>query len=492
MSLPSVPAIRLRTLSTADVRKDGAYVLYWMTMFRRARSNFALQRALEWGEKLKRPVVVLETLKVDYPYASERLHAFLLQGMADNQRRFQGTKVLHHPFVATTPGGDEGIVAAFAKRACVVVADDWPAFFLPKYLADTAAPLDVRFEVVDANGLLPLAATERVFTTAFSFRAFLQKELPKHLGEQGFPVEDPVEDAEVPRATAALVKDLLPRWPAAPAALLEARPEALASLPLDHRVKPVETRGGSEPAEKLLSHFITRKLARYPEDRNEPELDGTTGLSPYLHFGHLCTHQVFAALARLERWSPEKLGKSNGGKREGWWKMSPAAEAFVDQFVTWRELGFNGTKREDFFTPDGLPAFARATLEKHRGDTRTYRYTYEQLESGRTHDALWNAAQVQMVRTGWMHNYLRMLWGKKILEWSNDHREAYVTMERLMNTWALDGRDPNSYSGYGWVCGLYDRAWGPERPIFGTVRYMSSDNTARKLRVKDYIRRYAP
>jgi deoxyribodipyrimidine photo-lyase len=359
-------------------------------------------------------------------------------------------------------------------------------------MADTAAPLDVRFEVVDSNGLLPLAATERVFTTAFSFRSFLQKELPKHLGDDSFPVEDPISSASVPRATPALLKGLVDRWPAASDALLEARPEALAALPLDRRVKPVALRGGSHEAESLLSQFLSRKLARYPEERDEPEIDGTTGLSPYLHFGHLCTHQVFRELARHERWTPEKLGKSNGGKREGYWKMSPAAEAFVDQFVTWRELGFNGTKRADFFTPDGLPAFARATLEKHRPDTRKYRYTYEQFESGRTHDALWNAAQLQMVRTGWMHNYLRMLWGKKILEWSNDHREAYATMERLMNTWALDGRDPNSYSGYGWVCGLYDRAWGPERPIFGTVRYMSSDNTARKLRVKDYIRRYAP
>jgi hypothetical protein len=206
-----------------------------MTLFRRVRSNFALQRALEWGQTLKRPVVVLESLKVDYPYASERLHAFMLQGMAENARRLKGTAVLHHPWSVLTPGADEGMVAAFAARACVVVADDWPAFFLPKYLAETAAPLDVRFEVVDSNGLLPLAATDRVFSTAFSFRAFLQKELPKHLHD--FPVEDPVAAADVPRATPALLKGVAEKWPAASAALLEARPEALAALPLEHRVE---------------------------------------------------------------------------------------------------------------------------------------------------------------------------------------------------------------------------------------------------------------
>ena len=488
--LPPVPPLRVRVLNPAEVRGDGKFVLYWMTLFRRVRSNFALQRALEWGQKLKRPVVVLESVKVDYPYASERLHAFMLQGMAENARRLRGTAVLHHPWVGLSPGADEGMVAAFAARACVVVADDWPAFFLPKYLADTAAPLDVRFEVVDSNGLLPLAATDRVFPTAFSFRAFLQKELPKHLHD--FPEEDPVGSADVPRALPALLKGIAERWPAASEALLEARPEALAALPLDHRVKPVALHGGSHVAEAKLREFLARKLERYPEDRNEPEIDGTTGLSPYLHFGHLCAHQVFAALAKAEGWTPAKLTKSNGGKREGFWKMSPAAEAFVDQFVTWRELAFNGTKRDTFWSVEGLPAFARATLEKHRKDVRPHRYTYAQLEAGRTHDALWNAAQMQMVRTGWFHNYLRMLWGKKILEWSTDHVEAYATMERLMNTWSLDGRDPCSYAGYGWVCGLYDRAWGPERPIFGTVRYMSSDNTARKLSVKNYVRQYAP
>jgi len=488
--LAPVPPLRVRVLNPAEVRGDGTFVLYWMTLFRRVRSNFALQRALEWGQTLKRPVVVLESLKVDYPYASERLHAFILQGMAENARRLKGTAVLHYPWAGLSPGADAGQVAALAARACVVVADDWPAFFLPKFMADTAAPLDVRFELVDSNGLLPLAATDRVFSTAFSFRAFLQKELPKHLHD--FPVEDPVAAADVPRATPALLKGILEKWPAATDALLEARPETLAALPLDHRVKQVSLHGGSHVAEKKLQEFLARKLQKYPEDRNEPEIDGTTGLSPYLHFGHVCAHQVFAGLAKAEGWTPERLTKSNGGKREGFWKMSPAAEAFVDQFVTWRELAFNGTKRDTFWSVEGLPAFAKATLEKHRKDLRPHRYSYEELEAGRTHDALWNAAQMQMVRTGWFHNYLRMLWGKKILEWSTDHVEAYATMERLMNTWSLDGRDPCSYAGYGWVCGLYDRAWGPERPIFGTVRYMSSDNTARKLSVKNYVRQYAP
>jgi deoxyribodipyrimidine photo-lyase len=146
----------------------------------------------------------------------------------------------------------------------------------------------------------------------------------------------------------------------------------------------------------------------------------------------------------------------------------------------------------DFTSLDSLPAWAKQTIAAHAADARPRRYTFAQLEAGQTHDPLWNAAQGQLVREGWFHNYLRMLWGKKIYEWSADAGEALNTMERLMGRYSLDGRDPVSWSGYFWVLGRYDRAWGPERPIFGKLRYMSSENTARKLHVKQFIARYAP
>jgi deoxyribodipyrimidine photo-lyase len=234
-------------------------------------------------------------------------------------------------------------------------------------------------------------------------------------------------------------------------------------------------------------------LDAYPEARNHPDDDAGSGLSPYLHFGHVSAHEVFAAVAAREGWSAERLGLKPTGKRSGWWGMGEAAEAFLDQLVTWREVGFNfAAKRDDAESYEALPPWALATLGKHASDPRTYLYTADQLDEGRTHDPLWNAAQHQLAREGRIHNYLRMLWGKKILEWSPSPREAHEVMFSLNDTWALDGRDPNSASGIMWCLGRYDRPWGPERAIFGTVRFMSSANTARKVRVKEYLTRYAP
>jgi deoxyribodipyrimidine photo-lyase len=171
--------------------------------------------------------------------------------------------------------------------------------------------------------------------------------------------------------------------------------------------------------------------------------------------------------------------------------MSQAAEAFLDQLVTWRELGFNFcSRRDDYDRFDSLPDWARRSLAEHAADPREHVYSVDELAAARTHDPLWNAAQRQLVREGRIHNYLRMLWGKKILQWARSPEDALEAMIELNNRYALDGRDPNSYSGISWVLGRFDRPWAPERPIFGKIRYMSSENTARKLKVKEYIRRY--
>ena len=173
--------------------------------------------------------------------------------------------------------------------------------------------------------------------------------------------------------------------------------------------------------------------------------------------------------------------------------MSEPAEAFLDQLVTWREVGYNFcAHRSDYDDYECLQDWAKATLAKHARDKRLYTYTMDEFASARTHDLLWNAAQRQLVTEGCIHNYLRMLWGKKILEWTASPEEALDIMVELNNRYALDGQDPNSYSGIFWILGRYDRPWGPERPIFGTVRYMSSANTARKLRVNSYLRGYGP
>lgn len=488
--MPLVPPGRLRLLNDAPTNNRGHYVLYWMVAFRRTRSNFALQHAITLAQQHRKPLLVLEALRVGYRWASDRHHRFVLQGMADNERAFAKTPITYYPYVEPQPDADKGLLQTLAEHACEVVTDDFPCFFLPKMQASAAKKLTVRLCAVDSNGLYPMRATERVFTTAHSFRVHLQKELKPHLYE--LPEPEPLARLQLPQL-AALPKGVRERWPKASAALLRADAAALGQLPIDHHVGPAAMSGGSETAQAKLDAFISKRLADYPDARNEPSVDGTSGLSPYLHFGHVSTHEVLAAIARRERWSPDVLGKSIGGTKAGWWQLSPAAEAFIDELVTWRELAFNmSSHRDDYADIASLPAWAKATHREHAKDPRPHQYTLDELERAHTHDELWNAAQRQMVRDGWFHNYLRMLWGKKILEWSTGPQAALDTMEQLMGKYSLDGRNPCSYSGYFWVLGRYDRAWGPERPIFGKVRYMSSENTARKLNVKPYLSRYAP
>lgn len=485
----AVPEVRVRALNEHPLRPGRRWVLYWMTSFRRTRFNFALDRAIEHAKTLGKPLVVLEALRVGYPHANDRLHTFILEGLAENARRFAKSAVLHHPYVEEREGDGAGLLEALANDACAVIGDDWPCFFVPRMQASAARRLDVRFEVVDSNGLWPMHATDRVFTTAHSFRAHLQKQLPAHLV---LPADAPLDGLDLP--TVKLPAAITSRWPRARQALLEATPAAIAALPIDHAVPPGRMKGGSHHAEARLSLFVSKKLGDYPTARNEPEQDGTSALSPYLHFGHVSAHHVFAEVARRERWTPDALGRSIGGSKSGWWKMSAAAEAFLDELITWRELSFNiaALRPDDYGSMATLPAFAKATLAKHAKDPRPHLYSRDQLERAETHDPLWNATQRQLVRDGWFHNYLRMLWGKKILEWSPSPQAALERMEWLMNRYSLDGRDPASYGGYLWVLGRCDRAWGPERPIFGSVRYMSSENTARKIAVKGFLEKYGP
>ena len=487
--MSSVPAIRIRTGNSLPVRQDGDFVLYWMTASSRMTWNFALERAVEWAEKLKKPLVVLEALRCGYPWASDRIHRFALDGMAENACWFEGTEVLHYPYLEPKPNAGKGLLAALGSHACLVVTDEFPRFFVPSMVASEMRQVPVLMEVVDSNGMLPLRQAEQPFPTAFAFRRFLQRELPQRLGE--FPKTNAFLNARLPKATV-LPQAILKRWPKASPRLLNSGDRVLDDISLDHGIPPVETRGGSTPAQALLREFLRNKLANYAEARNEPEQNATSELSPYLHFGHISVHQIFSEITGQEQWSPNHLALRATGSRTGWWGVSQAAEAFLDQVVTWRELSFNYCQtRNDYDQFESLPEWALKTLRLHARDERSYVYTYEQFEGAKTHDPLWNAAQTQLIREGRIHNYLRMLWGKKILEWTRSPAKALEIMVDLNNKYALDGSDPNSYSGIFWCLGRYDRPWGPERPIFGTVRYMSSENTARKFNVQEYVREYS-
>jgi len=489
--MPSVPEVRIAAANSSAPVTNGEYVLYWMTAFRRLRWNFALDRSVEWARELKKPLLIFEALRCDYPWASERFHRFILDGMAEKATRLRSGRagVAYFPYVELKPGEGKGLLRALGARACVVVTDDYPSFFIPAMIKSAAKRLRCRFEAVDSNGLLPLRAASKDFPTAYSFRRFLQKNLALHLANA--PVPNPLARLNLPRAKR-LPAEVVAKWRPASEKQLRSR-EFLQSILVHNEVGAASMRGGETPAQKVWHEFLNRRLKEYSESRNHPDAGGTSEISPYLHFGHISSHQIFQELMNRERWSESKLSLRANGSREGWWGVRVSAEAFLDLLVTWRELGFNfSSHRKDDSKYSSLPGWAQSTLSKHARDGREHVYTLGEFAAARTHDPLWNAAQRQLVIDGRIHNYLRMLWGKKILEWTRSPQQALKVMIELNNRYALDGRDPNSYSGIFWCLGRYDHPWGPERPVFGTVRYMSSQNTARKVRVKRYLIKYGP
>lgn len=457
--------MRHRRANSVPVQAVGEFVIYWMTAQRRPFFNFALERAVEWARKLNKPLLVLEALRYDYPWACPRFHRFVADGMEDNFQHFLGTAATYFPYIEPEKDHSKGLLAGLAARACLVVGDEYPCFFLPR-LAEAAAALPVCLELVDGNGLLPLRAAPKCFERAVDFRRFLQKSLAGHLRQR--PLPDPLAGVSLPRLPQQYEMPLLPHLSGPPV---------------------VGLRGGHVAAQRVLDDFVQDKLKDYHQ-RSEPGIDVASGLSPYLHFGHVSVHQILEEVAE-EGWSVDKIRYRPTGTKEGSWGMSGNAEAFLDELVTWRELGFNFCHfRRDYGRYESLPGWARQTLEEHAADPRPELYDLEELDRGKTGDAVWNAAQRQLREEGRIHNYMRMLWGKKILEWSPDPRRALQVMIELNNQYALDGRDPNSYSGIFWCLGRYDRPWF-ERPIFGTVRYMSTSATARKFKsLKQYLERW--
>ena len=479
------PSFRVRDANRYDADLQGEYVLYWMIASRRTRYNFGLQRAIDWARVLAKPLLVIEPLSCNYRWACDRFHRFILDGMIDNHRNFARHNIAYHSYLEPHGGDGDGLIGALTKRAAVVVTDDYPAFFLPRIVSRFARTIEKKCELVDSNGLLPVAAATKCFARAFDFRRFLQKHLKPHLLE--FPDAEPLSTYD-PQSAISLDPQILKRWPQ----LAQDPGEiSLKEFPIDHSVATTSTPGGSAAAESLLHTFLGERLEHYVSRRNLPEESGTTGLSPYLHFGHISTHEIFHRVTECGHWQIQHLAETATGGRNGWWGCDENTEALLDQLITWRELGFNMChQRSDYARYRSLPAWAQQTLGEHAKDPRPFCYELEEFDGATTHDPLWNAIQRQLVNSGRVHNYLRMLWGKKILEWSSSPQRALRIMIHLNNKYALDGRDPNSYSGIFWTLGRYDRAWGPERPIFGKIRYMSSENTARKLPLRGYLEKW--
>ena len=443
------PRVTVRRNGTPEA--SGACVVYWMQRAQRGVDNPALDVAIAAANELQRPVAVFFGLHPNYPNANLRHYAFLVEGLEETKRKVEGRGAA---FVLRTYPDHDLLRFCSEVKPCLVVGDENPMREPEKWRLSVARNLSVPFWTVDADVVAPSKLFPKEEYAARTIRPKLQKLLPVFL-------QQPDNLKARYRWTA---RDQLGSRKIAPSRLLD-------ELPLDRSAAPVSRfKGGTAEGARLLRRFIDKRLANYETARNQPQVAGTSELSAYLHFGHLGPLTI--ALAVRDADAPEA-----------------AKTAFLEELIVRRELAINYVARNpQYDCLAGSPEWGRRTLAEHAADPRPYYYTEAQLEAAETHDPLWNAAQREMVVTGRMHGYLRMYWAKKILEWTEAPDDAFEIAVRLNDRYELDGRDPNGYAGIAWaIGGKHDRPWGPQRPVFGLVRYMSYEGCARKFDVRAYI-----
>ena len=442
--------------------ENGECVLYWMQNAQRGRDNAALNAAIALGNALQLPVVVLFVLTV-YPAANLRHYTFLLEGLTETARdlRKRGTPLLIRQGTPPTE-----VVRACAELHATALMGDQSATRPPRqWREEIRQALDIPFACVDADVLIPSEHFPKEEWAARTIRPKIHRLLPTYLQpsvdlEANHPLEQPPGD---------------PGPVDVPLILLE-------GLPIDRSVAPSPIfHGGSSEAGKRLNTFLRTRLGGYDQQRNYPNRAGTSEFSAYLHYGQISIQRI---AWEVEQWTPEQANQRA--------EADEGRTAFLEEIIVRRELAINFALRNPHYdTLAGCPDWGQKTLLKHAGDPREFVYTRDELEQYTTHDELWNASQREMVLTGRMHGYMRMYWGKKILEWCETPEEAFQNAIYLNDKYELDGRDANGYTGISWaIGGRHDRPW-KERPIFGMVRYMSLEGMRRKMDTEAYIRQVA-
>ncbi len=445
------PRITVRRSGTPD--PEGRAVVYWMQRAQRGVDNLALDVAIEAANELRRPVAVFFGLHPNYPNANLRHYAFLIEGLAETIKRIERRGAA---FVFRTFPRHDLLRFCDEMKPCLVVCDENPLRAPESWRQSAAEKLRVPFWTVDADAIAPIKIFEKEEYSARTLRPKINRVLEVFM----HPPKNPraryrLRDDERPFSQPLDEKELLRK------------------LPFNRSAQPVTAfKGGTGEGLRRLRRFIKERLSNYDTARNLPHIDGTSALSAYLHFGQISPLRVALEIRNAD--SPEA-----------------ARQAYLEELIVRRELAINFVARNpNYDRLEGCPNWAKATLRQQARDERPHLYTESQLESADTADALWNAAQAEMIKTGRMHGYLRMYWAKKILEWTRSPEEAFDICVRLNDKYFLDGRDPNGYAGIAWaIGGKHDRPWGPRRPVFGTVRYMSSAGMARKFDVKAYIER---
>jgi deoxyribodipyrimidine photo-lyase len=445
------PRVTVRRDGTPEA--GGACVVYWMQRAQRGVDNPALDVAIAAANELQRPVAVFFGLHPKYPNANLRHYVFLVEGLEETKRKIEGRGAA---FVLRSYPDHDLLRFCAEVKPCLVVGDENPMREPERWRLSAARNLSVPFWTVDADVVVPSKLFPKEEYAARTIRPKLQKLLPVFLHRPD-NLKARYRWAERNQPGGRKIT---------PSRLLD-------ELPLDRNTAPVnQFKGGTAEGMRLLRRFINERLPDYEAARNQPQIAGTSELSAYLHFGHLGPLTI--ALAVSDADAPET-----------------AKAAFLEELIVRRELAINYVARNPQYDRlAGSPEWGRKTLAEHASDPRPYYYTEAQLEAAETHDPLWNAAQLEMVVTGRMHGYLRMYWAKKVLEWTEAPEDAFDIAVRLNDRYELDGRDPNGYAGVAWaIGGKHDRPWGPQRPVFGLIRYMSSEGCARKFDVRAYIER---
>ena len=439
---------RIKVLNSKPIRK-GKYVLYWMQASQRTEYNHALEYAIVKANELFQPVVVFFGITDHFPEGNARHYSFMLEGLREVKRSLEEKGI---KMVVRQQSPELGI-APLAKGASLVVVDRGYLRIQKEWRNDATRRLTCPLIQVETDVIVPVEeASPKEEYAAATLRPKIKRKLNDFLIP--FKENDPV--------TESLSIDF-------ETLNLDEIDAVISKLRIDRSVQRVpDYQGGTKEAKRYLQIFLEEKLDRYAELRNDPTLDVLSEMSPYLHFGQISP--LWIALKVLET-------------------KSPGQEAYLEELIIRRELSMNFVfynERYDSF--DTLPGWAQKTLKAHQKDKRPYVYSLEDLETARTHDPYWNSAQREMVWKGKMHSYMRMYWGKKIIEWSETPEEAFQRALYLNNKYELDGRDPNGFAGVAWCFGKHDRPWG-ERPIFGNIRYMNDKGLRRKFDAEEYVKK---
>jgi len=458
---------RVTALNGRDIRNGAAYVLYWMQAAQRASCNHALWYASAEADRLRLPLVVLFVLS-EYPSATAPQYRWMLAGLRETAATLRDAGIGFR----LRRGAPLATVAEAAEGAALVVVDRSPARWSVSAKAALAAQTGAAVIEVDGESVIPeAAASPRQEWSARTLRLKIKGAADSYASRPLLPVPSPRRSAARIQVRGDGATGRNKTDESSLFSTYDATPEP--AYPGDRSPEQVfQSASGEASGLARLESFVQDRLDRYDGDRNDPMKDGGSGLSPYLHFGQVSPLAVIAA------------ARARGG---------PGYPAFAEQLVVRRELCRNYVRYRplDYDAWEGLPAWSRAALDSAAADRREYLYTGRQFESSATHDPYWNAAQEQLVRSGAIHNYMRMYWGKMILAWSATPREAFAAALYLNDRYALDGRDPDGWAGVAWCFGLHDRPW-PARPVYSTVRSMTAAGLRRKFDADAYARAWAP